>query len=140
GDAVAISGTAGKIEGDTFAAKDDVTVSCGRPGAADVVYRLDLAHRSRVWARTLSDEAAHSMALLRSCGDRSSEVTCGSAVDRVVAPGTYFLVVDASRPELLGRFAISYRLRDVSQLEAVCAHVPSLTPRHPVTATTRGAG
>jgi hypothetical protein len=140
GDAVPITSTAGRLEGDTFAAKDDVGISCGKPGAADVVYRLDLAHRSRISARILSDEAAHAMALMRSCGDRSTEVTCGNAVDRVVDAGTYFLVVDAARPDAMGRFSISYKVRDVSLLESACGHVPSVVLRRSVTGTTVGAG
>jgi hypothetical protein len=38
------------VTGDTFFAKDDIAGRCGGQGAADVVYRVDLPHKSRLIA------------------------------------------------------------------------------------------
>jgi len=140
GDAIPLTGISGKLDGDTFAAKDDVPISCASNGGADVVYRIDLAHKSRVTARLVGDESSHAIALERACADKSTEVSCGSIVDRVLDPGPYFLVVDGARPESLGRFSLSYKVRDMAQLEAACARVPALSFKRKETGTTAGAG
>jgi len=139
GDAVQLTGTAGRVEGDTFAAKDDVPISCAPGGAADVVYRLDLARRSRVTARLVGDESSHALAFERACGERTTEMACGLLVDRVVEPGPAFLVVDGARADSLGRFALAYRVRDMVDVEAACARVPLLAFQHKETGTTAGA-
>ena len=139
GDAVQLTGMSGRVEGDTFAAKDDVPISCAAGGGADVVYRLDLARRSRVTARLVGDESSHALAFERSCGERTTEMACGLLVDRVVDPGPYFLVVDGARPESLGRFALAYRVRDMVDVEAACARVPLLAFQRKETGTTAGA-
>jgi Bacterial pre-peptidase C-terminal domain len=139
GDAVQLTGTSGRVEGDTFAAKDDVPISCAPSGGADVVYRLDLARRSRVTARLVGDESSHALALQRACGERATEMGCGLLVDRVVSPGPYFLVVDGARAESLGRFALAYRVRDMVDVEAACARVPVLAAQRKETGTTSGA-
>jgi len=140
GDAVPLNGPNGRIEGDTFAAKDDIAISCAANGGADVVYRFDLAHKSRVTARLVGDESSHALALERACADKSTEVSCGSIVDRTVDAGTYFLVVDGARPESLGRFALTYKVRDMTQVEATCAKVPSLSFNRAEHGSTVGAG
>jgi len=129
----------GRVEGDTFAAKDDVPISCAPTGGADVIYRLDLARRSRVTARLVGDESSHALAFERTCGERTTEMACGLLVDRVVDPGPYFLVVDGARAESLGRFALAYRVRDMVDVEAACARVPALAFQHKETGTTAGA-
>jgi hypothetical protein len=139
GDAVQLTGMTGRVEGDTFAARDDVPLSCANAGGADVVYRLDLARRSRVTARLVGDESSHALALERTCGERSTEMSCGLMVDRVVEPGPYFLVVDGTRPESLGRFALAYRVRDMVDVEAACTKVPALAFQRKETGTTAGA-
>jgi hypothetical protein len=139
GDAVQLTGTSGRVEGDTFAAKDDVPISCAPTGGADVVYRLDLARRSRVSARLVGDESSHALAFERACGERTTEMACGLIVDRVVDPGPYFLVVDGARAESLGRFALAYRVRDMVDVEAACARVPALAMQRKETGTTAGA-
>jgi hypothetical protein len=139
GDAVQLTGMSGRVEGDTFAAKDDVPISCAAGGGADVVYRLDLAHRSRVTARLVGDESSHALAFERACGERTTEMACGLLVDKVVDPGPYFLVVDGARPESLGRFAVAYRVRDMVDVEAACVRVPVLAFQRKETGTTAGA-
>jgi hypothetical protein len=139
GDAIALTGLSGKADGDTFAAKDDVGVTCAPNGGADVIYRLDLAHRSRVTARLVADESSHALALERACADKSTEVSCGSIVDRLVEPGTYFIVVDGAKPESLGRFSFSYKIRDMAELEAACTRVPVLSWKRKESGTTVGA-
>ena len=139
GDAVQLSGMSGRVEGDTFAAKDDVPISCAPSGGADVVYRLDLARRSRVTARLVGDESSHALAFERTCGERTTEMACGLLVDRVVDPGPHFLVVDGARAESLGRFALAYRVRDMVDVEAACARVPALAFQRKETGTTAGA-
>ena len=138
GDAVQLTGMSGRVEGDTFAAKDDVPISCAAGGGADVVYRLDLARRSRLTARLVGDESSHALAFERTCGERTTEVACGLLVDRVVDPGAYFLVVDGARPESLGRFALAYRVRDMVDVEAACARVPLLAFQRKEAGTTAG--
>jgi hypothetical protein len=139
GDAVQLTGLSGRVEGDTFAAKDDVPISCAPNGGADVVYRLDLARRSRVTARLVGDESSHALAFERACGERTTELACGLLVDRVVEPGPYFLVVDGARPESLGKFGLAYRVRDMVDVEAACTRVPSLPFQRKETGTTAGA-
>ena len=139
GDAVQLTGMSGRVEGDTFAAKDDVPISCAPTGGADVIYRLDLARRSRVTARLVGDESSHALAFERACGERTTEMSCGLLVDRVVDPGPYFLVVDGARAESLGRFALAYRVRDMVDVEAACARVPALAFQRKETGTTAGA-
>jgi len=139
GDAIALTGVSGRIEGDTFAAKDDVAITCAPGGGADVVYRLDLAHRSRVTARLVADESSHALSLERACADKSTELSCGSIVDRLVDAGTYFMVVDGARSESLGRFAVSYKIRDMAELEAACARVPVLSFKRKENGSTAGA-
>jgi hypothetical protein len=140
GDAIPLTGTTGKVDGDTFAAKDDFAITCAASGGGDVVYRLDLPHKSRVVARLVADESSHVLALERACGDKSTEVSCGSIVDRLVDPGAYFLVVDGARPESLGRFSLSYKVRDMAKLEAACARMPALPFKRVESGTTVGAG
>jgi hypothetical protein len=138
GDAVPLTGVSGKIDGDTFAAKDDVAVTCAPKGGADVIYRVDLAHRSRITARLVGDESSHALALERACADRATEMSCGSIIDRIVDPGTYYMIVDGARPESLGRFSVSYKIRDMAELEAACAKVPLLSWKTRATGSTAG--
>jgi hypothetical protein len=140
GDPIALTAPKGRIEGDTFAATDDVTIHCAAPGAADVVYRFDLPHKSRIMARLVGDESSHALSLQHVCGDVSTEMRCGSIVDRSVDPGTYFLIVDGARPESLGRYAFVYRVRDLFQIETACAKVPALSFGRVEHGSTAGAG
>jgi hypothetical protein len=132
-------GTGAAIAGDTFAARDDVAGSCGGAGAADVVYRVDVLRRSRLFAQLQSEEAPHLLLAWRRCAERAYEVSCGRALDEVLAPGTYFVAVDGASPEAVGRFNIAWTLQDLSAQGAACASAPVLVPGRPTTATTVGA-
>ena len=140
GDAVALAGAASTARGDTFTARDDVAGSCGGTGAADVVYRLDVARRSRFRASLQDEEASHVLVAWRRCGDRASEVGCGPSLDDVLTPGTYFVAVDGATPESLGRFELGWTLQDLGPQSAACASAPLLTPGRIAGGTTVGAG
>jgi hypothetical protein len=127
------------VEGDTFAARDDVAGKCGGAGAGDVVYRVDVPRRVRVTARMTKQESRHVFVLSRACGDRTAEVACGASLDEVLAPGTYALAVDGATPESFGRFAFDWRVRDVAGQEGACRGAPPLSPGQTVKGTTDGA-
>jgi hypothetical protein len=126
--------------GDTFAARDDVSGSCGGAGAPDVVYRVDVARRSRVSARVDSEEGRHVLVLSRACGDRSAEVSCGARVDATIDPGVYFLAVDGATPTSFGRFTLDVRARDAGAQENACKAPLPLSPGKLVRGSTAGAG
>jgi len=95
---------AAAVEGDTFAARDDVAGSCSGPGAADVVYRVDLPHRTHFVAVLEGEEARHVLVVWSRCGERAAEIACGPRASEVIGPGTYFVGVDGSAPDAMGRF------------------------------------
>jgi hypothetical protein len=139
GDAIALANGA-SVSGDTFTARDDVSGSCGGAAAADVVYRVDIAKRSRFLATLQAEEAPHLLVVWRRCGDRSTEVACGRDVDAVVAPGTYFMAVDGSSEDALGRFTLSWSLQDLTAQGGACLLAPALVEGGTVAGTTAGAG
>lgn len=140
-DAMGLGSTAvGKIAGDTFAARDDFTGTCGGAGAPDVAYRLDVARRSRLTASLEAEEGSHVIAVTRRCGDKAAEVECGRSVDQVLAPGGYFVVVDGVTPESFGRFTLQWSLRDLTGQAAACASAVSLVEGRVLDATTAGGG
>jgi hypothetical protein len=138
GDAIPL--TEGKIEGDTFPSRDDVVGTCGGAGAADEVYRVDVARRSRITTRFARQEGHHVFVLTRACGDRSAEIACGAAIDQVVAPGTYWLAVDGAAASDFGRYEFESRIHDVAGQEAACKGAPALRAGATVSGTTSGAG
>jgi hypothetical protein len=138
-DAIALGNTT-TVSGDTFAARDDVAGSCGGTGAADVVYRFDVAKRSRLVAALQAEEASHLIVVWRRCGDRSTEIACGRDVDDVLAPGTYFVAVDGSSEEALGRFTFAFSLHDLTAQGGACQSAPTLVEGKTVSGTTIGAG
>ena len=140
GDALALALHAKGVEGDTFLARDDVAGKCGGQGAPDVVYRFELARRSRVTAQLPSQEGNHVFVLSRSCTDRASELACGPVIDEMLAPGVYYLAVDGASAGELGRFSFDFLARDVSGQEQACKSPPSLVVGQTVTASTAGAG
>ncbi len=131
GDAPALvvgSGTnAGTVNGDTFAARDDVAGTCGGAGAPDLVYRLDVQRRSRLVASLDGEEASHVLIVWRRCADRTSELACGRSVDQVLAPGTYYVGVDGAAPDAFGRFTLAYALRDLTGQGGACGTAPLLS-------------
>ena len=141
GDAGALLGSSGGlVSGDTFAARDDVAASCAAPGSADVVYRVDLPRRSRFRASLQTEEAAHVLVAWRRCGDRGSEVACGTSLDEVLAAGTYFVGVEGTTPAALGRFSMTWAAEDLAAQAAACAAPVALVDGRPVASTTVGAG
>jgi hypothetical protein len=141
GDALALLGaTGGTVSGDTFSARDDLAGSCSRPRSADVVYRVDLPRRSRLRASLLAQEAPHVLVAWSRCGDRASEVACGSSLDEILAPGTYFLGVEGATAEALGRFSMVWTAEDLGAQAAACVSPPRLMAGHDVQSTTAGAG
>lgn len=137
GDAVLL-GSPSTVSGDTFAARDDVAASCGGSGAADVVYRLEVAKRSRFAAALTTEEAPHVLALGRRCADRSGEIACGRRLDAVLAPGTYFVAVDGASEDALGRFAFQWSLQDLTVQAGACATAAPLVDGASVAGTTVG--
>jgi hypothetical protein len=141
GDAIPIAlGPSGSVSGDTFAARDDFGGSCGGAGAPDVVYRIDVARQSRLTASLDGEESPHALVMWRRCGDRSSEVGCGRAIDEVVGPGTYFVAVDGAAPDTFGRFTLNWTLHDLAGQAAACGTAPTLVDGARVSGTTVGAG
>jgi hypothetical protein len=82
----------------------------------------------------------HTLIAWRRCGDRSTELACGRALDEVLVPGTYFVAVDGARADALGRFALVWSVQDLAAQSAACTAATPLAPRRPVAATTQGAG
>jgi hypothetical protein len=139
GDAARLApGESGSVAGDTFEARDDLSGSCGGGGAADVVYRLDVARRSRLVASLDGEEAPHVLEVFRRCGDRSTEVACGRGVDDVVAPGTYYIGVDGLSADAFGRFTMHWSVHDLGGQAKACARPPLLGSGRTVDATTAG--
>jgi hypothetical protein len=90
-------------------------------------------------ASLLGEEAPHVLALSHHCGDRSSEVACARALDEVLSPGTYYLVVDGAAPEAIGRFTLAWSLQDLTAQATACKGAPALVERRTLSATTAGA-
>ncbi len=135
---VAPSGNSGVVSGDTFAARDDVSGSCGGAGAADVVYRVDVPRRSRFVASLDGEEAPHVLVLWTRCGQSASETACGRTIDEILAPGTYYVGVDGASAEAFGRFTLSYALRDLTGQGAACGAAPALVDGRALGGTTAG--
>jgi hypothetical protein len=134
------AGPAGHADGDTFAARDDVAGSCGGAGAADVVYRLDVARRSRLVAWLEHEEAPHLLIARRRCPDPSTEIACGPSLREVLASGTYFVAVDGASADAFGRFSLRWALRDLTDQDRECALAPTLVQGRPTAGSTLGTG
>jgi hypothetical protein len=139
GDARSLASLKGVVSGDTFDARDDVAVSCGVSGAADVMFRVDLLRKARLFARVRAEEGKHKLALQKRCGVPGSELECGNALDRVLEPGTYWVVVDDATATSFGRFQLGYRIDDLAAADAACALAPVLAPGQTANGTTTGA-
>ncbi|MDP9036843.1 MAG: hypothetical protein M3O50_18755 [Myxococcota bacterium] len=127
------------VDGDTFAARDDVAASCSGQGAADVVYRLDLPHKARFTAMLEAEEAPHVIAVWSRCGERPTEIACGQRVSEVLPAGTYFVGVDGATPDAAGRFRMSWATQDLAGQSRACAAAPTLAPGQTITGSTVGA-
>jgi hypothetical protein len=132
---------AGTTEGDTLRARDDLQGSCAADaGGADLVYRLAVPRRSRVRIGfEQGAELAGAVYLTRACGDRATEVACGSTeIDAVLAAGNYFVVVDGAGPNAFGRFRLSVQIEDVAVLEQTCRAAAALQPGQSFVGSTGG--
>lgn len=127
------------VRGDTFRARDDTSGRCGGAGAADVIYRVEAAKRSRFVASFSSEEAAHVFVLSKMCADRSTEVACGHTLDETLPAGSYFLAVDGEAPDAFGAYSFAWSLRDIASQETGCASAPALTVGRLVSGSTAGA-
>jgi len=126
-DAATLQGVSGTIEGDTFAARDDVAESCGGSGGADVVYRVDAAKTSRLLATLDGEEGPHVLVLWSRCGDIGAEIACARTLDAIVSPGTYFIGVDGERADALGRFTLHWAMHDLASQADACARATTLS-------------
>ncbi len=140
GDATTLGLNEHSVEGDTFYARDDLGGKCGGQGAPDVVYRFELARRSRVTSHFNEQESTHTFVLLRSCADRASELACGPFIDELLPPGVYYLAVDGAVADAVGRFMFGFLARDVSAQESACRAPPALVDGQTATGTTTNAG
>lgn len=141
-------------QGNLHAARDDVQTPCGGGAdTADVVYRVDVTSRGRlkVWFPYMDDSlrengglvvqiarACSSTAANNSLACRALEVGDSSAAEAVVTPGTYYVIVDAARARMFGRFTINAALEDSAAMEAACRRATALTPGRVVSGTTAG--
>jgi len=139
-DAEILNRTDPNVAGDTFFAKDDIGGRCGGQGAADVVYRVDLPHKSRVSATMGQQDGEHLFVLQKTCGDRNSELSCGNSLDKVLPAGTYYLTVDGTSVDNFGKYNFDFELEDVGVMENACKAAPSLADGQTVNATTTGQG
>jgi hypothetical protein len=138
------------VEGNTFAARDDVVTSCGTAqDGFDVVFRLEVASRSRVrlWFEDSDLRQDGVIYLTRSCapntpgaaiGCRANALGEDSALEATLDRGTYYVVVDSASPRTFGRFRLNSRVEDVSMLERLCRTAPLLRSGQAVTGTTSG--
>lgn len=119
-----------RIEGDTFAARDDISLSCGGAGP-DQVFRFNLPRRSLVRA-TLSEsgvvntDAAIALGFVRGCTAGApqpvGELACarGRVVDAILPAGTHHIVIDGATRDDYGRFAFTLDSQDAEPIEAAC--------------------
>ncbi len=151
---LAVAAAPSNVQGNLLAARDDVQTPCG--GGADtpdVVYRVDVRTRGRLklWFsymdETLRESGGLAVQVLRSCGSTAANnsLACraigpgdDTAVEAVVTPGTYFVVVDAARARAFGRFTLDASLEDSAAMETACRRATVLTPGRTVTGTTAG--
>ncbi|MCB9592926.1 MAG: pre-peptidase C-terminal domain-containing protein [Sandaracinaceae bacterium] len=138
--------TAGQdIDIDTFPASDDFAGSCGGQGAPDTVYQITVQNRVRLRARLAEGEFEGALYLQRTCGDASTEVVCASGgpgqteLDANLQPGTYFLVVDGTSPDMFGAARIEVQLDDLQALERACQQAPRIRPGRTLTGDTSGS-
>jgi hypothetical protein len=144
-DARAITSSTTPISIDTFHAKGDLKASCAADSAADVVYKIDVKTKSRIFvsANGNDDEGRHVVALQKACGDTKGELGCelltGKGLDATVDPGTYFLVVKGKGTDDFGRAKITVRTRELGEVAKVCKSAPKLVSGTAVSDTTTGA-
>ncbi len=135
-DAMPLSVLDARAVGDTLDARDDISVRCGAAGAPDLVYRVELSKRSRIFAQIDHQEGSHVLALRSNCMDVGSELACAASIDRVVDPGVYYLIVDGDRNLEPGRFSFAFHVREVAAQENACRAASTLASGRTVKGTT----
>ena len=133
--------SAGRITGSTMAAGAHMTGSCATaPDAPDLVYKLRLTEASRLRANLARSDMRTALYLQSTCGQQSSELACetGGTLERLLQPGTYYLVVDGTGPNEFGDFEMDVEIRSTREMEARCRAAPLLRPGTPATGTTSG--
>jgi hypothetical protein len=128
---------------DTFAAKGDLKATCASDSSADVVYKLDIKTKTRVFLSSTEDEGRHVIAIQKTCGETKGEVACdlvtgSKGVDAVLDPGLYYVVVKGKGSEDFGRVKINVKLRDLAPAIAACKAAPKLVSGTGVSDTTSG--
>ena len=143
-DAKALTLPGGAINADTFPAKADVKVSCASDATADVVYKLDLKAKSRVFVSSNGEEEGrHVVAIQKTCGDTKGEVSCdmlssGKTIDPTLDPGVYYVVVKAKANEDFGRVKLNVRARDLAEAGKACKTATKLVSGTSASDTTVG--
>ncbi len=139
----------GSVDGNTFAAHDDVTLPCGAPeNGLDQVFRLELTERSVVRIQAYGDLGSNaSVQLTRSCDGPQDRAMCRShmseqenALTRVLPAGTHYVVVESSRAGEFGKFSLSTIVTPAAGVENACNSARQLTADHPVDGVNRGRG
>ncbi len=126
---------------DTFKAKADVKASCAADSAADVVYKLDVKTKSRLFVSTTEDEARHVVAIQKTCGETKGEIACdqptpSKGFDATLEPGSYSVVVKGKGGDDFGRTKLTARLRELDAAKTACKAAPKLVSGTPITDTT----
>jgi len=133
--------SAGHITGTTMPAAADLTGSCSTSQEApDLVYKLRLTEASRVRAKLTKSDMRTAMYLQSTCGQQTSEITCDTSgmVERVLQPGTYYLVLDGTGPSEFGDFEMDVEIRSTREMERACTSAPLLASGTPATGSTSG--
>lgn len=133
---------------DTIQARDDMQGSCGGQGAADLVRRIHVAARSSLQI-DFGASQFNGVAYLRRTNCDGAEVMCraftsatrsdgASALETVVEPGDYVLVIDGADVENFGSVEVRMQLTDLAAVERMCREAPALTAGRDVSGNTTG--
>jgi len=127
---------------DTFQAKGDLKATCAADSGPDVVYKLEIKSKTRVFLSSNEDEGRHIIAIQKTCGETKGELACdlltSNKVDASLDPGNYFVVVKGKGSEDFGRAKINVKLRDLGPAVAACKAAPKLVAGTAVNDTTSG--
>lgn len=136
--------TSGTFNFDTLHAKADTKASCASDGAADLVYKLDVKVKSRIFFSATEDEGRHVVAIQKACGDTKGELSCdlvaqSKGVDATLDPGSYFVIVKGKGKDDFGRAKMSVKLRELAPAQAACKAATKLVAGTAVKDSTKDA-
>jgi hypothetical protein len=136
--------TSGSLVTDTFKAKGDARVSCASDPSADVVYKLDVKSKSRVFVYSSDVEGRHVLAIQKTCSDLKSELSCdlltsGKQIDQTLEPGSYSFIVKGKGVEDFGRTRLNMKVRDLGAAAGLCKAAPKIESGKSISDTTAGA-